>query len=119
MSTEKTSLKTLERYFTGIMSSALIEAWEQFPKDKPARRQFINDYADSLIRNYNYVVMKMEFDEKNIPQDLPEYVLEEIQEGEDNIDNIVKSHIKWFVENTISKIACRDKLTAQEILDSI
>lgn len=117
MSTEKISLTELKETFEVYMSEALIRAWQLYPDDKPARRLFINSYADSLIKDYNYAIMKMEFDEHNIPQDLPEYVLKEIQEREDtidNIDNIVKSHIEWFIEDTISNLACRDDLDKEE-----
>lgn len=46
-----------------------------FPDDKPARRQCINDTIDSMIRDYNYVMMCTDLTEEEVDDLVSEYTV--------------------------------------------
>ena len=124
------TLKDLEETFEVHMSEARIRAFLLHGSDKPARREYLNNYADGLIRNFKHNVLKEDFSPDNMPNDLPKHLLEEIQERIEeemeevglfeyvDIDKIyqeeISSHLDWFIEERISNLACVIELTQEE-----
>lgn len=46
---------------------------ELFPDDKPARRQCINDTIDSMVREYDYEMMRTDLTEEELDDLVREY----------------------------------------------
>ena len=116
------TLKDLEETFEVYMSEALIRAWSLYPDDKPARREFINNYADSLIRDYRYTMMREELTEdifsQSTSEDLEDYkFLKEVyenEEEEEDVNEVLQIYMSDFINNKISILACRDILKPSE-----
>lgn len=65
----------LKQYINLQFEELLKQVQKLFPDDKPDRRQCINDTIDSMIRDYNYEMMRTDLTQKEIKKLVNEYIV--------------------------------------------